>query len=183
MYSYLKALHIIFIVTWFAGMFYIVRLYIYNTEANEKGEPERTILQKQFSIMIKRLWLGITWPSAILTLILGPGVMLNGNGHKSLAEESGRWLLIKLVFVDLLYVYHFSLHAIYKQQASGIFQYSSQKLRIWNEVATIFLVPIVMLATVKQSLSWVWGLTGLVGFIIILMSAIKIYKAIRTPKS
>jgi len=183
MYPYLKALHIIFIVTWFAGMFYIVRLYIYNAEANEKAEPERSILQKQFAIMIKRLWFGITWPSAILTLILGPWVMLNGNWHKLLGEEAGRWLLVKLVFVVLLYVYHFSLHAIYKQQAAGLFKHSSQKLRVWNEVATIFLVPIVMLATVKQSLSWVWGLAGLVGFIIILMSGIKIYKAIRTVKS
>ena len=179
MYAYLKALHIIFIVTWFAGMFYIVRLFIYNAEAAEKPEPEKSILQKQFSIMIKRLWFGITWPSAILTLLLGPWVMLNGNWDRTLGDEAGRWLLIKLVFVVLLYVYHFSLHAIYKQQAAGLFRHSSQKLRVWNEVATIFLVPIVMLATVKSSLSWVWGLVGLIGFIIVLMSAIKIYKTIR----
>jgi putative membrane protein len=179
MYSYIKALHIIFIVTWFAGMFYIVRLFIYNTEANEKGEPEKSILQKQLIIMTRRLWFGITWPSAILTLIFGPWVMLNGNWDKQLFNEGGRWLLIKLVFVLLLYVYHFSLHSIYKQEAKGIFRYSSQQLRIWNEVATIFLVPIVMLATVKQSISWVWGLVGLVGFVIVLMSAIKIYKTLR----
>jgi protoporphyrinogen IX oxidase len=180
MYNYLKALHIIFIVTWFAGMFYIVRLFIYNAEANDKAEPEKGILQKQFGIMIRRLWLGITWPSAILTLILGPWVMLQGNWHKQLDDASGKWLLVKLCFVVLLYVYHFSLHALYKQQAEGIFIYSSQKLRIWNEVATIFLIPIVMLATVKQSISWVWGLAGLFSLIIILMSAIKIYKAMRS---
>ena len=183
MYAYLKALHIIFIVTWFAGMFYIVRLFIYNAEAAEKQEPEKSILQKQFGIMIKRLWFGITWPSAVLTLIIGPWVMLNGNWDRTLGEEAGRWLLIKLVFVVLLYVYHFSLHAIYKQQSLGVFNYSSQKLRLWNEVATILLVPIVMLATVKQSISWVWGLVGLVGFIIILMSAIKIYKSLRSKNS
>jgi len=179
MYNYLKALHIIFIVTWFAGMFYIVRLFIYNTEAHSKPEPEKSILQKQFSVMIRRLWLGITWPSAILTLILGPWVMLNGNWDKLLLEDSGRWLLIKLVFVVLLYVYHFTLHSIYKQQAKGSFKYTSQQLRIWNEVATIFLVPIVMLATVKSSVSWFWGLVGLIGFVIVLMSAIKIYKSLR----
>jgi putative membrane protein len=183
MYPYLKALHIIFVVTWFAGMFYIVRLFIYNAEANGKAEPERSILQKQFSIMIKRLWLGITWPSAVLTLVLGPLVMFNGAWNNTLEDEAGRWLLIKLHFVFFLYVYHFSLHAIYKQQAAGIFKHSSQKLRVWNEVATIFLVPIVMLATVKQSISWVWGLVGLVAFIIVLMSAIKIYKAIRGKNS
>lgn len=183
MYAYLKALHIIFIVTWFAGMFYIVRLFIYNTEANEKGEPEKSILQNQFIVMIKRLWLGITWPSAVLTLIFGSWVLLNGNWDKSLFSEQGRWLLVKLCFVLLLYAYHFSLHAIYKQQATGKFHYSSQKLRVWNEVATIFLVPIVMLASVKSSMSWLWGLLGLVGFIIVLMSAIKLYKLSRTQKS
>jgi len=160
-------------------MFYIVRLFIYNTEASSKPEPERSILHKQFLIMIKRLWLGITWPSAVLTLILGPWVMLNGNWDKILLEGAGRWLLIKLVFVVLLYGYHFTLHSIYKQQSNEIFRYSSQQLRIWNEVATIFLVPIVMLATVKSSVSWLWGLIGLVGFIIILMGAIKIYKSLR----
>ena len=183
MYAYLKALHIIFIVTWFAGMFYIVRLFIYNREAADKTEPEKTILQRQFAIMIRRLWFGITWPSAILTLVLGPWVMLNGAWDKTLTNDTGRWLLIKLCFVVLLYVYHYSLHTIYKQQAVGIFKYSSQKLRIWNEVATIFLVPIVMLATVKQSISWVWGLLGLIGFVIVLMSAIKIYKSVRSQKN
>jgi putative membrane protein len=179
MYNYLKALHITFIVTWFAGMFYIVRLFIYNTEANEKPEPEKSILQKQFGIMIKRLWLGITWPSAMLTLILGPWVMLNGNWDKTLSDPAGRWLLIKLFFVIGLYIYHFTLHSIYKQEMNGVFKYSSQKLRVWNEVATIFLIAIVMLATVKQAMSFVWGLIGLIGFVIILMSAIKIYKAVR----
>jgi putative membrane protein len=179
MYNYLKALHIIFIVTWFAGMFYIVRLFIYNTEANAKPEPERSILQRQFNIMIKRLRLGITWPSAILTLIFGPWVMLDGSWDKLVFNVAGRWLLIKLVFVILLYVYHFTLHSLYKQEARGVFIYSSQQLRVWNEVATIFLIPIVMLATVKSSMSWLWGLVGLVGFIVLLMSAIKIYKVLR----
>lgn len=179
MYNYIKALHIIFIVTWFAGMFYIVRLYIYNTEAASKPEPEKSILQRQLNIMIKRLWFGITWPSAILTLIFGPWVMLNGSWDKLLMQEAGKWLLIKLVFVVLLYVYHFTLHSLYKQQANGLFKFSSQQLRVWNEVATIFLVPIVMLATVKSSISWLWGLIGLIGFVIVLMSAIKIYKALR----
>src|ERR1043165_326528 len=103
MYEYLKALHIIFIVTWFAGMFYIVRLFIYNTEANEKPQPEKNILQKQFLVMIKRLWFGITWPSAILTFVFGPLVMLKGNWDKTLFNDAGQWLLIKLIFVILLY--------------------------------------------------------------------------------
>ncbi len=176
MYFYVKALHIIFIVTWFSGMFYIVRLFIYNTEANDKPEPEKTILQRQFGIMIRRLWYGITWPSAVLTLILGPW-MWYLYGHLD------RWLMIKLCFVIGLYAYHFSLHAMFRQQVAGVFKYSSGKLRIWNEVATIFLVAIVMLAVVKQGMSLVWGLGGLILFVILLMSAIKIYKAARQSKS
>lgn len=175
MYLYIKALHIIFIVTWFSGMFYIVRLFIYNTEAGEKDEPEKSILHRQFSIMIRRLWLGITWPSAVLTLILGVSVW-------SMLGSTPGWLIIKLLFVAGLYLYHLSLHAIYKQQMKGVFNYSSQQLRIWNEVATIFLVAIVMLVVVKQNMSVVWGLTGLVSFVIILMSAIRIYKLVRIKK-
>ncbi|HVS97379.1 MAG TPA: CopD family protein [Puia sp.] len=173
MYSYIKALHIIFIVTWFSGLFYMVRLFIYHTEAGERPEPAKTILQQQFRIMIRRLWLGITWPSAILTLIFGPWMMVLLGGLPA-------WLAIKLGFVLGLYLYHFSLHLIYRQQMKGIFRFSSQQLRIWNEVATIFLVAIVMLAVVKENLSWVWGLAGLFGFVVVLMSAIRIYKIVRT---
>lgn len=173
MYLYIKALHIIFIVTWFSGMFYIVRLFIYNTEAGDRNEVEKNVLRNQFSIMIKRLWFGITWPSAILTLVFGGWMWY-------LLGTTPSWLMIKLAFVVGLFLYHLSLHVIYSQQMRGIFKYSSQQLRIWNEVATIFLVAIIMLVVVKQQMSLVWGLGGLLLLVIVLMSAIKIYKAMRS---
>src|ERR1700722_78828 len=173
MYNYIKALHITFIVTWFSGLFYMVRLFVYNTEAAEKPEPAKSILQEQLRLMIRRLWLGITWPSAILTLIFGPWMWI-------MMGSLPTWLAIKLCFVVGLYGYHISLHILYRQQMKGVFRFSSQQLRIWNEVATIFLVAIVMLAVVKQNMSWAWGLLGLVAFIIALMSAIRMYKLIRT---
>ena len=173
--NYIKALHIIFIVTWFSGMFYIVRLFIYNTEANEKSEPEKSILTKQFSIMIKRLWLGITWPSAILTLIFGTWMGI-------LYGSIPSWLWVKLGFVAGLYAYHFTLQKIYSDEMKGIFKYTSNQLRMWNEAATIFLIAIVMIVSVKDSMSWVYGLVGLALFVIILMSAIKIYKLSREKK-
>ncbi|HEY2648360.1 MAG TPA: CopD family protein [Puia sp.] len=173
MYLYIKALHIIFIVTWFSGMFYIVRLYIYNTEASEKTGPEREVLLRQFRIMIRRLWLGITWPSAILTLIFGPWIWyMMGN--------TPDWLLVKLFFVVLLYLYHFSLHILYREQQKGIFRFSSQKLRIWNEMATLLLFAIVFLASVKQILSWIFGLVGILSLAVVLMLAIRIYKKLRS---
>ncbi len=180
-YFYIKALHIIFIVTWFAGMFYIVRLFIYNTEANEKEGLEKEILQKQFNIMIKRLWLGITWPSAILTLIFG-GWIAWLTWTMYFAPVAQHWIVIKLGFVVALYGYHFSLQKLYSEQMKGSFRFSSNQLRVWNEVATILLIAIIMLATVKESMSWVWGVIGLLLFSAVLMSAIKIYKIIRDRK-
>lgn len=174
-YNYVKALHIIFIVTWFSGMFYIVRLFIYNTEAGEKEGIEKEILQKQFAIMIKRLWLGITWPSAILTIIFGGWMAY-------LLGVVPQWLWIKLGFVCGLYAYHFTLQKIYADEMKGIFRFTSNQLRIWNEVATIFLIAIVMIVVVKDNISWLWGIIGLALFTILLMSAIKIYKMLRTKK-
>ncbi len=156
-------------------MFYIVRLFIYNTEAGEKEGLEKEILQKQFSIMIKRLWLGITWPSAILTVIFGGWIT-------SMYTAIPQWLWIKLGFVAGLYAYHFTLQKIYSDEMKGIFKYTSNQLRVWNEVATIFLIAIIMIVTVKDNMSWLWGIIGLALFTIILMSAIKIYKIIRTKK-
>jgi len=180
---YLKALHIIFVVTWFAGLFYMPRFFIYATEAGDKPEPEKTILRNQFMIMMKRLWYGITWPSAILTLIFGTVVMFEAGWYTIVFAPEGRWLLIKLIFVVFLYAYHWSLQVIVKQELNGVFKYTSQQLRIWNEVATILLIAIVMLVVVKSSISMVWGLVGLTLFIMLLMSAIRIYKLIRNRQS
>lgn len=176
MYFYVKAIHIIFIVTWFSGLFYIVRLFIYNAEAGDKPEPEKNILRAQFSMMTRRLWYGITWPSAILTLIFGPWMFYLWPG------QVPNWLWVKLCFVVGLYAYHLLLHRIFKQQMNGVFTWTSQQLRILNEVATIFLVSIVLLAVVKDSLSALWGFIALVLFIIILMSAISIYKKVRSKQ-
>lgn len=172
MYLYLKALHIIFIVTWFSGMFYIVRLFIYVREAQDHAEQE--VLTTQLNLMAKRLWLGITWPSAILTLILGPLLMWQGGWLDHFSQH--HWLHVKLLFVLLLYAYFFSLHRIYLRQQARQFRLSSNRLRLWNEVATVFLVAIVMVAVVKSALSWFWGLVGLAGFFLILVLAIRIYR-------
>jgi putative membrane protein len=172
MYNYIKALHIIFIVTWFSGMFYIVRLFIYHAEAQEKPEAEKIILSKQLRIMIRRLWLGITWPSAILTLIFGLWTWI-------LYGSFPDWLGLKLLFVLGLYLYHLSLHVIYTQQNRGIFRYSSATLRLWNELATVFLFLIVFIAVGKGTISLTRVFIGLILLVLILMIAIRIYRRIR----
>ena len=175
---YLKAFHIIFIVTWFAGMFYIVRLFIYQTEAQEKSDIARDILTRQYKIMAKRLWNGITIPSAILTLIFGPLVLWKAGYLVDFGAHT--WLHLKIGFVLALYAYFLSLHKIFKQLQQDVYKKSAQFLRVWNEVATIFLVIIVTLATVKNSISWLWTLGGLLLFVALLMMAIRWYKKYRT---
>jgi len=173
---YLKALHIIFVVTWFAGLFYIVRLFIYHTEANAEEEPKRTILQDQFRIMMKRLWFGITWPSALLTAIFGVSLV------QTMQWWSMPFIHLKLAFVFFLYIYHFLCHKLYQQFMAGKFKYSSNQLRIWNEIATLFLVAIVFIIVFKDLTNWIYGLVGLVAFSVALMLAIRIYKRLREQK-
>ncbi len=175
-FLYIKALHIIFVVTWFAGLFYIVRLFIYFAEASQKPQPEKDILQKQYAIMQMRLWYGITWPSAILTLVLGGTILY-------LYGSVPGWLVYKLIFVALLYIYHYFCHIVFKQQQKGIVRYSSTQLRIWNEVATVFLIGIVFLVVLKNTLSMLWGLIGLFIFSAVLVLAIRIYKRIREKQA
>lgn len=172
-FLYLKALHIIFVVTWFAGLFYIVRIFIYHVEAQEKPSPEREILTEEYKRNARRLWYGITWPSAILTLAFGLGLLHYYVGHIPI------WLWTKLAFVLGLYIYHFICHRYFLQLQKGKMPATSFQLRLWNEVATLFLVAIVFLVILKNTVNMLWGLLGLVVFSIVLMLAIRIYKRIR----
>lgn len=170
-YLYIKALHVIFVVCWFAGLFYMVRLFIYTKEANEKEEPARSILTSQLTLMQKKLWFIITWPSFIGTFIFG-GWMLILNP----AILSFPWMWLKLIFVGLLALYHLQCHSYYNQQKAGIFNTTSFKLRLFNELATIFLVAIVFLIIVRSTGGLVWGMLGLFIFAALLMGGVFIYK-------
>ena len=177
-FLYVKALHIIFIVTWFAGLFYIVRLFIYQTEAETKLEPAKEILQTQYKLMSKRLWYIITWPSAILASFFGFWMI-----YKSPYYLSENWMLVKLAFVFCLYFYHGFCHNIYSKLQKDNVTYSAFKLRIFNEVSTIILFAVVFLVTVKSAINWIWGVIGIILFGIILMLSIKLYKRVREKKS
>lgn len=178
-YLYLKALHIIFVVTWFAGLFYIVRLFIYHVEAEDETPEAKAILQKQYKIMSSRLWYGITWPSAILTAIFAFWLLFGTDIGKNWLLMP--WMHIKLVFVAALYFYHFVCHRIFSQLQKNQIKYSSFKLRIWNEVATVLLFAIVFLVVLKDAIGWVWGIAGLLLFSVLLMIGIKWYKKMRKP--
>lgn len=177
-FAYIKALHIIFVVTWFAALFYIVRLFIYHTEAESKSEPAKTILQTQYKLMSKRLWFIIGWPSAVLASFFAFWMLVANPYYLSMP-----WMHIKLAFVLALYFYHGFCQKIYSQLQNDIVKYSAFKLRIFNEVATIILFAVVFLVTLQNTINWIWGVVGIVLVSLLLMLGIKLYKKMRAKKS
>ncbi len=174
-FNTVKALHIIFVVSWFAGLFYIVRLFIYHTEAQQREGEAKKILSDQFEIMEKRLWWIITTPAMILTIVFGTWMLVLNWGYYAIAG----WMHIKLGFVALLLVYHFRCQRIMFNMKRGVFKWKSGHLRLWNELATLALVAIVFLVTLKNQLNWIWGTVGFFAVGIGLMVLIKLYKRIR----
>jgi len=177
-YTVLKALHIIFMVSWFAGLFYIVRLFVYHVEAQKKEEQEKRILSKQFKIMESKLWWVITTPAMILTVVFGTWMLLLNDGLLAFG-----WMHLKLTFVVLLLVYHFMCQRIMLQFSREKFKWNSNQLRLWNEGATLALVAIVFLIVMRNSLNWIYGTVGFFAVAVALMIAIKIYKRLRKKKS
>ncbi|MGB0896952.1 MAG: CopD family protein [Flavobacteriaceae bacterium] len=173
-YNYIKALHLIFVITWFAGLFYIVRLFIYQIEASHKPSPDKEIIGEQLKIMANRLWYIITWPSAILTLIFAGTLLYINSGLLQLP-----WMHVKLGFVVLLYLYHFKCHLIYKQLQKGIVKHSSNYMRLFNEGATVILFSVVFLVIVRHEINWIFGVIGIISLSVILMVLFKIYKRYR----
>ena len=173
-YNYIKSLHLIFVITWFAGLFYISRIFIYHIEAALKSSPEKEILATQLKLMAKRLWYIITWPSAILALLFGIWLL-------ALApywfEQS--WMHAKLGFVVLLIAYHIKTHLIFKQLQNDQINYTSNFMRIWNEGATLILFAVVFLVLLKSTLNMAYGMVGLIGLALLLMLGIKLYKRTR----
>ena len=164
---YILALHIIFVVSWFAGLFYIYRLFIYHAEARTKDEPEKSILQKQYKLMEWRLWYIITWPASILTLIFGTWMIVYTPGYLSMP-----WMHVKLSMVGGLYLYQLYCHKIFRKFQNDEETWGSFKLRIWNEVATLFLFSIVFVVVLKNAVSWIVGLGSLIMLAIVMMGAI-----------
>jgi protoporphyrinogen IX oxidase len=176
-YNYLKSLHLIFVITWFAGLFYIVRLFVYQIEANEKPSPDREILQKQYKIMTYRLWYIISWPSAILASIFAFWMLFfTPTGQAWLLMP---WMHVKLGFVFLLYLYHGKCHQIYLQLQRDEVKHSSNFMRLWNEGATIILFAVVFLVILKNEFNWIYGVVGIILFSVLLMLGFKFYKRIR----
>jgi putative membrane protein len=178
-YDFIKALHLIFMVSWFAGLFYMVRLFIYFREAADKPAPEKEILQNQFVIMMQRLWWIITTPAMVLTLVFGVWMLTLNPAYLLKAP----WMHLKLGFVLLLLIYHFYSQKLLRNAEAGLIKWSSNQLRIWNEVATLLLVIIVFLVVLKNHLNWISGTLGFFGVGVALMLGIKLYKKLRKTQA
>jgi len=170
-YLYIKALHLIFVITYFAGLFYMPRLMVYLVEAADRPQAASDIIIPQLQLMMRRLWQIITVPSAILGLIFGLWMLWI---NPFLLGKS--WMLVKLVFVGLLVLYHIKTHRFYKAFLEGNCQRSARFFRIWNEGATLILFAVIFLAILKDSIHWIFGLLGLFGLAFLLMLGIRLYK-------
>ena len=170
-YLSIKAVHIIFVICWFAGLFYLGRLFIYFKEAELRNGSEKTILQKQYLIMAKRLMNIIIWPSVLLTSIFGwYMIFLNFN----LLDNT--WMQVKLLMVFFLILYVIFCQIVLNQMSSGKILVSENKLRLWNEIPTLFLVSIIFLAILKTQISWIYAIASLILFSFLLIILIKLYR-------
>jgi putative membrane protein len=173
-YNYIKSLHLIFVITWFAGLFYIPRLFIYHIEAQDKPAPAKNILSDQLKLMTKRLWYIITWPSAVLATLFAIWLLVIIPGW---LEQP--WMHVKLLFVVLLIAYHLKTHQMFLQLQQNTIKYTSNFMRIWNEGATVVLFAVTFLAILKSAFNWVYGVVGIIVLGLLLMLGIKLYKRFR----
>ena len=173
-YNYIKSLHLIFVITWFAGLFYIPRLFVYQIESFHKPSPDKEILGEQLKLMTKRLWYIITWPSAILATVFAIWLLIL---MPNWLEEP--WMHVKLGFVVLLIVYHLKTHQYFKQLQRDDVRKTSGYMRLWNEGATFILFAVVFLVILKSSINWIFGIVGIFVLGVLIMLGYKVYKRIR----
>jgi putative membrane protein len=135
----MKAFHIISMVAWFAGLFYLPRLFVYHAETHDSISVER------FKIMERRLYYGITWPAALLTTGFGVSMIAYFPDYYLKAG----WMHAKITLVFLLWFYHLTCGYFLKKFALDKNNQSQFFYRVFNEVPTVFLILIVLLAVVK----------------------------------
>lgn len=173
-FLYYKALHLIFMVSWFAGLFYTVRLFIYFSEADDTFKENASILKNQYQLMQRRLWYIIAWPAMLLTLTFGILMLVSNPAFLSIP-----YMHVKLTLVFFLVIYHVLCHLIFLQQKKNINNFKSGTLRLWNEVATVFLVSIVFVIVFTNQLNWIYGTIGFFVFGSLLFGAVQLYKKLR----
>ncbi len=174
-YLSFKALHLIGVVVWFSGLFYIGRLFVYHQELNDRPEEERRILKAQFELMEKRLWYAITIPGMSVTLVAGLA-LLYFLGFPS-------WIHAKLFLIVILLGYHGICGKLRKQLSQGTCSWSGKQLRLFNEVPSLLLVSIVFAVVLKHQLSWPIFLVVLAGVGGVIGGSVQWYANIRKRRA
>ncbi|MEM1320959.1 MAG: protoporphyrinogen oxidase HemJ [Bacteroidota bacterium] len=173
----LKALHIMGFVAWFAGLFYLVRLFVYHAEAKDKPALEREILISQFKIMERRVFHLIAHPAMIFTLVCGVGMLIIHPMYMKFG-----WMHFKLLFVVLLIAYHFYCKKIMTQLKRGTNIHTSFHFRLLNEVPTLLLIAIVLLAVFRTNMNVFYIFSSLLLLGALFYGMVKIYKRRRAQK-
>ncbi|MGR3809220.1 protoporphyrinogen oxidase HemJ [Jiulongibacter sp. NS-SX5] len=173
-YLYFKAFHIVGFVSWFAGLFYIVRIFVYHAEADDKPEEMRDEWKKQFALMSERVYKIIMNPAMMITWTCG--LLMLGFNHSILQQN---WIKVKLVLLVLLTAYHLYCKKIVGKLKRNEKTYNSFQFRLLNELPTLFLVSIVLLAVLKDVLNFLYLFGGVIAFGALLYLIAKAYKKSR----
>ena len=176
-YLWFKSFHIIGVVVWFAGLFYLVRLFIYHVEVQTQKEEIREVFNKQYSLMEKRLANIITTPGMVLAVIMATGLLYMQPSYLSQA-----WMQVKLLFVLFLLIYHFYCYRIMNQLNNNQFNFSGQQLRALNELPTLLLVVVVMLVVFKNQFPTSAASWLIFGLILFMAASIQFYAKWRRNK-
>jgi putative membrane protein len=174
MYLYAKIFHLVGMVSWMAGLFYLPRLFVYHAEAQEGSDSTRDVLTAQYTIMQQRL-LGIITTPAMVATWLGGLTMI---GHNS-ALLSQRWMLVKLVLLVVLSGYHGWMSGVVKRLARGERVMTSARFRVMNEIPTVVLVLICTYAVLRDSVGLLAGVGVSVVVTVLLGVGIQVYAGVR----
>ncbi|HEU4587547.1 MAG TPA: protoporphyrinogen oxidase HemJ [Gemmatimonadales bacterium] len=172
LYLWLKAFHIVGMVSWFAGLFYLGRLFVYHAEALAAPEPKRQILSQQYAVMESRLYRLITTPAMGLTLLTGLGMLATPAGHGWLPQP---WLHAKLALVALLVGLHFHAKRVMVAFAEGRMRRSGEWFRLYNEGPTLVLVAVSILAVFKSAVPWGGLGAALTALVVLILLAYRAY--------
>ena len=178
-YQIIKALHIIFMVSYFAGLFYLVRLFVYYKDTDAFQENKKSILREQYVFMMTRLWNIITLPAFVLMstfgivmILLNPGLMQAG------------WFHLKMFFLLGLFAYHYwswkKIKTIKNLQGTDL-QDSNVGLRQFNEIAT-FLLFLIIFTVILKSLIIAYWWQLILGFIVLVVGITMIVKLVNKNK-
>lgn len=168
--AYLKALHIIFVVSWFSALFFLGRIFIYHKEALEKKEDANTYLMDLLKLSEKRTVYIILWPSILLSLVIGTVLIVKTGAYRQ------GWFHFKLLLLLLFFAYNIYYLGLRKKLEMGTCKLSGLKLRFLNEVPFFFLVGIVFAVYMKNLFSGIWALIVLLLVVILTTALVRMYK-------